>query len=219
MSDTISKEFVALGREVAKSGKAQPMTVRELLKHFGQERRGSEVIRFINYKLRYLGLDTSPRFDEVHIDGSINVIPRPKRPRGRPFTFGTKKPVAVEVAGPTAAARKSPTEVSATLAGEDEAEEPRQPFLRIGLLGSANTVPHSVRGSDTLETAVTLLMMHDITHIPVMPAREPLKASSPGVPSGAPKRPIAPRSGRTTAWNRCRASSRSMHHCSTRSGM
>src|SRR5207302_623614 len=104
--------FVAFGREVAKSGKPVTMTVRQLLRHFGQERRGSEVIRFINYKLRYLGLETSPRFDEVHIDGSVSIIPRPKRPPGRPArSTDRKQPSALVV---EAALKQEPSELLTT---------------------------------------------------------------------------------------------------------
>jgi len=166
MSDTVSKEFVALGREVAKSGKPNTMTVRQLLRHFGQERRGSEVIRFINYKLRYLGLETTPRFDEVHIDGSLSIIPRPKRPPGRPARRHDRKEPSTPVA--EACSKEGTSEPLAASTKEDRAEEPLQAFLRIGLLESANRKPYTVRSNEKLETAVTLLMMHDITHIPVM---------------------------------------------------
>jgi CBS domain-containing protein len=168
MSDTVTKEFVALCRDVAKTGKAHSMTVRQLLGHFGQERRGREVIRFINYKLRYLGLGTDPRFDEVHIDSTVDIIPRPKRPPGRPRSIagnGKQSSTAVE-------AQPTPDAVSAvTVAAaeeEEEAEQGRRPYLTIGLLASANRKPHCVRPNDDLKTAVTLMLMNKISHVPVM---------------------------------------------------
>ncbi|HEV2455801.1 MAG TPA: CBS domain-containing protein [Verrucomicrobiae bacterium] len=165
MRETVTEEFIVLGREVARTAKPQTMTVRELLRHFGQERRGSEVVRFINYKLRYLGLETEPRFDEVHIDGSVNIVPRQRRPPGRP----AKNPVPVITLSPEEIDGRGVS--SAQLSAEynnDEDDRTRQPYLRIGLLSSANQKLYKVRGNDKLETAVTLLLMHDITHIPVM---------------------------------------------------
>lgn len=167
MSDTVSKEFMALGREVARTGKTHSIKVRELLNHFGQERRGREVIRFINYKLRYLGLDTEPRFDEVHIDGNVRIIPRPKRLPGRPRKHGTEPATAV---ASTSAPQHAPTAISTSTVGEadEEAEEARRPYLTIGLLACADRKPHCVRPGDDLKTAVTLLLMHKISHVPVM---------------------------------------------------
>jgi len=48
------------------------------------------------------------------------------------------------------------------------ADESRCPYLTIGLLASANRKPHSVRANDSLEAAVTLMMLHNISHVPVM---------------------------------------------------
>lgn len=166
MSENVSKEFVALSREVAKSGKPHSITVRDLLRHFGQERRGSEVVRFINYKLRYLGLDTEPPFEEVHIDSSVQLIPRPKRPRGRPPKSILATPPNLNVI-PTVPVHSAP-EIVTVQASDEQLEAPREAVLRIGLLESAIRKPYSVRSNDPLEMAITLLMMHDITHIPVM---------------------------------------------------
>jgi len=168
MSDTVSKEFMAVGREVAKTGKPHSMTVRELLRHFGQERRGREVIKFTNYKLRYLGLDTEPRFDEVHIDSSIRIIPRPKRPPGRPRKGGSGPEHPAPVIGvPQHLPAAVPAAVVVT-EEDEEAEESRRPYLTIGLLASANRKPHSVRPNDDLKMAVTLMLMNKISHVPVM---------------------------------------------------
>jgi hypothetical protein len=130
-----------LGREIAKSGKPHSITVRDLLKHFAQERRGSEIVRFINYKLRYLGLETAPPFDQVHIDNTVSIIPRQKRPRGRPSKSAAARPKAdqTDAAQPLGEAVRSEV-----LSAQHQAEGRRQAFLRIGLLESANRQPFTV---------------------------------------------------------------------------
>jgi hypothetical protein len=83
MTQFPSRDFVAIANGVAKTGKFRQMTVRSLLSHFGQERRGSEVVRSMYRKLRRLGVETEPRFDAVHIDSTVQIIPRQKRTDGR----------------------------------------------------------------------------------------------------------------------------------------
>jgi hypothetical protein len=131
MATEISKELTALARDVANGGASRSMTVRELLRHFGQERRGQQVMRFIRYKLGYLGVDTEPRFDETHIDSVVRLVKKEKRPRGK-----SAKPQATETDKPPEPAREPVAE---------ESEETRNPSLTIGLLASANRPPHSVR--------------------------------------------------------------------------
>lgn len=167
MPDHPSKEFLTFAKE-AKNGKAQTLTVRELLGHFGQERRGREVSRFIRYKLGYLGLETDPRFEEVHIDSTIQLIQRPKRPRGRPRKVHVEGAVSGEKFGTLEIIKGKPAPVVTEMDDENAEDEAPRPYLTIGLLASANRKPHSIRRNDTLEKAITLMLMHDISHVPVI---------------------------------------------------
>jgi hypothetical protein len=99
------------------------------------------------------------------VDSSIKIIPRPKRERGRPRkrTFVAGLPV-------TTIAKSLPGKATIVPSSEEdeEAAESRRPYLTIGLLASANRKPHFVRATDDVKTAVTLLLMHKISHVPVM---------------------------------------------------
>ena len=167
MTQFPTRDFIALANGVAKTGKFQQMTVRTLLSHFGQERRGSEVVRSMHRKLRSLGVETEPRFDAVHVDSTVQIIPRQKRAPGRPRKYdGASVPVSPARSSPAEPMPPAPLVVKseeATLA-----EESRCPYLTIGLLASANRKPYSVRANDSLESAVTLMMLHNISHVPVM---------------------------------------------------
>ena len=167
MPDDPSKEFLALAKE-AKSGKPQTLTVRALLRHFGQERRGAEVSRFIRYKLRYLGVETAPRFEEMHIDGAVQLIPRVKRAPGRPRKIGATLSGSSEILGTLTAAPAKRPPVVIEVDDDDTEDEARRPYLTIGLLASANRKPHAVRSNEALEKAITLMLMHNISHVPVM---------------------------------------------------
>jgi hypothetical protein len=169
MADNINPEFIALAKEVAKTGQPCSLTIRQLLNHFGVERRGREITQFINYKLKYLGLETDPKFDQVldqvHIESTVKIIPRPIRPRGRPRKYGVTEinsVAEVQFISPANSEKLETPKTEIIVSEEDEeAEELRRPYLTIGLLASANKKPDSVRSN----VATTIKIYADfVTH-------------------------------------------------------
>lgn len=189
-----SKEFNVLAKQVAQTGKAHGLTVRQLLAHFGQERRGSEVCRFIRYKLRYLGVTTEPAFDEVPLEQTIQVVrraeevkPPPPKP-AKPGTVMAKSPSVVPVAAPVAALPPEAAPVAA---------EEQLPYLPVSLLQCANRPPVRVKRDDSFKTVMSQLLLHRISHLPVMSNDRTVEGmitwASIGRRLGAGKTPVSAR--------------------------
>jgi len=133
------EEFKKLADEVRSSGQSQSMTVRQLLRYFYQERRSNQVIPWIRQNLVGLGLECTPDFEHVFIDSPVVI---------------RKKPTVKAMKG---------AEVQTV-----EVREQRDPVQRLALLPSANRPPVSVTRDAELQTAITLMMMHDYSQLPVM---------------------------------------------------
>jgi predicted transcriptional regulator len=143
---------------VAKEKNAYRTTPRELVKWFGYSRRGSWIVSIIRKDLRKLGVRTDPDFESVWMDVPISLVPvKDEKPDG-------KQPVKDRngSSGESPALPKAePAEVS--------------PSHRISRLKAANTKPISVKLNDKLETAVTLMMSHDFSQLPVMNGERDVK--------------------------------------------
>lgn len=150
-------------KEVAEQvidGHARTETVRTLLSWFGFERRGYSKVRQIRKALKQVKLRTEPDFEDVWIGGEISFFPRLK-----PAGNGS----GPETGSVTEEASAATTEDSCFVAGKT-AEDPT-----VGRLDSANKAPLSVTPDDTVQTATTLMLLHDYSQLPVMTSSFNLK--------------------------------------------
>lgn len=137
----------------AKEKGAAQCTTRELLSWHGYSRRGSWIVQLIRKNLKTLAVRTEPDFETVWIDVPISLIPATK-------------------AKPEAATQASSG--ASQVAVKPEMGEVA-PAHRISRLKAANTKPVSVKPTDKLESAVTLMMAHDFSQLPVMTSDREVK--------------------------------------------
>jgi CBS domain-containing protein len=144
----------------------ESLTVREFIWWFGAERRGYKVTWRIRRHLEKFDLRTVPDFDAVHIDSrirfAINLPPLAAASAPKPVVAGklvesldgvTPEPPIVEV-------QPEPVVYIGGAATE--------PAFRVSRLLAASTKPLSVRPDCTLREAVTLMLRHDFSQLPVM---------------------------------------------------
>jgi CBS domain-containing protein len=137
-----------------------PVTVREFLHWYGAERRGQNVVARIRADLAEHGITTLPDFEGVWIDGLI--------------TFGKLPPNEPAVEDGVPADGQDHLEPERSAAGLDAPERVNpawvasDPSHRISKLAAANQGVTSVTPNDTLARAVTVMMMHDFSQLPVM---------------------------------------------------
>jgi len=143
--------------ERAQSGQQARTTVRHLLSLFGMYRRTYQNVRRIREALDVASVVTEPDFEATYIDGGISIKPKDDAP----------------ASSETDAIQELSAEVSETLKVTGELSVVRtvglpEPAHRIMRLESANKPPLSVPPDDSIEHAVTLMLRHDYSQLPVM---------------------------------------------------
>jgi CBS domain-containing protein len=128
------------------SGEKPRATVRELLKWFVAERRGFNVVRRIRAALDEVGLVTWPDFEGEYIDQEVFFMNKQ--------SFSPPPP--------------PPPPADTSVATSLVAAAPVDPTHRLGRLKAANRKPVSVTPNDSLESAITLMLTHDYSQLPVM---------------------------------------------------
>lgn len=127
-------------------------TVREFLSWFRVMRRGQYIVRELRAALRAAGLVTDPDFQGTYIDARIA------------FALMEERQAGLE-GGATAT-----LEVSAALTAEQVPSSVGigDPTYRVSKLAAANNAPISVAPDSTIVDAVTLMLSHDFSQLPVM---------------------------------------------------
>src|SRR5262249_19753232 len=122
-----------------KQGPAPTISVREFLMWFDAQRRGIHVVRQIRESLAAARLKTVPDFEGEYIDNPISFA----------FTEPeTNKPL------------NEPTVQPDTYSTD--------PTFRIGKLQAANKAIVSVKPNQKISEAITLMLLHDYSQLPVM---------------------------------------------------
>ena len=130
------------------AGKRRSAKVRTLLGWFGHKRRGSSVVWTIRRALRDLGLKTDPDFSTVEIDTLVTFSLRPvKAPEGQDRSDTTEDESAGE------------KDVTESLTAD--------PALYVGMLPAANSGVIAVTRDDKVSTAITKMMYHNYSQLPV----------------------------------------------------
>ena len=138
-------------RDVAQSlqaGKRPRAKVRTLLAWFGHKRRGSSVVWTIRRALRDLSLKTDPDFSTVGIDAFVR------------FSLGpVKVPEGPDRSASTDGENQAGNGVTEPLAAD--------PALYVGMLPAANSGVITVTRDHEVSTAVTKMMYHAYSQLPV----------------------------------------------------
>lgn len=149
----------------------EPVAVRTLLDWFGVQRRGPAIVRHIRNALDASGLVTEPDFEGVYINSEIKFALRPVALSGGSVTTSTATAtlsigdvVETEVGAPLESSGIVDAELSVHLIGGGI----QDPTYRIGKLAAANNVPISVTPDSSLAEAITLMLSHDFSQLPVM---------------------------------------------------
>lgn len=141
-------------RELSERVKNEPgphrETVRTLLSWFKAQRRGSLTCSQIHRALKEVGLE-APGFETFYLDVQISF-----------------RAITPDIG-------LYPTTAGATDADELIIADIADPVPRIGVLGAANREPLSVKRDDCIEKAITHMLLHDYSQLPVMQSNRDVK--------------------------------------------
>jgi CBS domain-containing protein len=153
------------------------ITVRDFLRHFGAERRGAVKVEAIRRVLDSLDLQTEPDFETAWIDAPMWLRLRGSASAGDEHDalageFGEEEfvlestPSAVELA--VEQSESAPTSTQPDIPEENTDLDTSDPTFRIGRLPAANKALVTVNQNDDVARAVTLMLQHDFSQLPVM---------------------------------------------------
>jgi CBS domain-containing protein len=163
-------ELFKIAQEARTAAVAPRATVRTLLSWFDVQRRGSYIVSLIRTRLRDLGLKTEPDFNLVWIDSEVSFVPisaqAPSEDKER--SEDAPHPTKVDYSGMLDAGfiEQAPAFVGGAL--ED-------PTYRIGKLDAANKAVVSVAPNQRIKLAITLMLAHGYSQLPVMQGERDVK--------------------------------------------
>lgn len=145
-----------------------PVSVRELLRWAGAERRGANVVYEIGQALNRNGIETQPYFNYPSLDAAL-VFRLHQEPAAQDEQHGEENIVGEE----------NPVVENAVVAADGVVAPPQylggamtEPAFRVSRLDAAVRPPVTVAPDRTLEEAMTVMMMRDFSQLPVISGRE-----------------------------------------------
>lgn len=164
---SVPKDLKIAAEKAHGPGQTRPVKVRRFLSWFGAKRRGSQVEIDIRAALKKVKLFTMPDFMTAHIEERVRLCPVPMKAEIR--TRVPRKPLSIPNE-PTPAAVEHITVIVSDVANASETQtfvKIADPTPRLGTLFGGQK-PVSVRRDDSVRHAVTLMLKHDFSQLPVM---------------------------------------------------
>jgi CBS domain-containing protein len=186
---------IVIAAERLKQGhRINRITVRDFLRHFGAERRGAAKVQAIRTILDSLDLKTEPDFETAWIDGLIWLRLKDGA-LVEPCDSALPEVTAIEqlngdleeiILESTPSAVQQAEEQAESAPTSTEPETPKEPntiepvsevdpTFRIGSLPAANKKLIAVNQDDSLTKAITLMLQHDFSQLPVMQGEREVK--------------------------------------------
>ena len=178
-------ERIRLAAQRLKEGhRINRITVRDFLRHFGVERRRDGRVQKIRTILNGLDLETDPDFATEWIDAPIWLRLKPGFATPQMPNGNTEVEEMVLESTPSAVKQAEEQSETAPTSMEPEASKVGDhsntaifddPTFRIGRLPAANKKLIVVNQQDSLTKAITLMLEHDFSQLPVMQGEREVK--------------------------------------------
>ncbi|WP_049093551.1 CBS domain-containing protein [Klebsiella quasipneumoniae] len=157
-------------RELKDGMSSNPVSVREFISWFGAERRGYMVAYKIRKALESLGVKTEPDFDSVPLDAKITIYAPPgndatPHEAGECLDEETESSNA-ELATPETVFQPHDELISGAVS---------EPAFRVSRLEASDVKLVTVKPDATLTEAITLMLRHDYSQLPVMTSERDVK--------------------------------------------
>lgn len=163
-------QLAAIATQLKAGAIPSGVTVRAFLGWFGVQRRGYYKVRIIRHALKKAGLQTVPDFESAYIEAPISFALAPVKASGSAVLPALTVTATATAGSPTASVIGMPAQTFVGGAATD-------PTNRIGKLAAANRSPLSVKPESSLQEAVTLMLSHDFSQLPIMQSEYSLKGA------------------------------------------
>jgi CBS domain-containing protein len=173
----IPEPLQKIAQQVA-NGERPQCSVRTILSWYRYERRSRYIVSEINQDLIYLKLGTVPHFDWTYLDGVVTFMPRDEAIKEYPLAYQTEVPKTESASLTGTLARDKDTSHAVDVVVQNDGTPPQtllDPTYRIGRLSIANRRPFSIAPDATVREAITIMLKHDYSQLPVMTGERSLK--------------------------------------------
>ncbi|GLX14737.1 CBS domain-containing protein [Pseudomonas straminea] len=162
-----NKRLKAIKESLDTGWEVTGVSVRDFISWFGAERRGNMVSYVIRKVLKEFELETFPDFDTVPLDAKISfkLITSPDQDNDQSEETPDETSESFDDINPEATASDGDIETAQALLVTGALHEPA---FRLSRLVSAHNKPVCVKPDSSLKEAVTLMLRHDFSQLPVM---------------------------------------------------
>ncbi len=168
---SVSDRLQEIAISIKAGGEDRQVLVRTFLAWFGAQRRGYWIVKSVRDALAEARLVTVPDFETAYIDSNIALRREPVEPTENM----TSDDFSADPNSDADSADLRDTVNSATPSEVASAEHVawvyEDPTQSISKLSAANRAPVTVGPNSTLAEAVTLMMNHDFSQLPVQVSR------------------------------------------------
>jgi len=164
MATKIPPQLTEIAEQVS-SGNEKAESVRTLLSWFGAERRSYWRVREIQKALNKLKLTTEPHFEDAWIDGTVTFLAKSKPKNG---VVSSEDPASANDNFGTAPEPRAVPVPNRRVEGKSGR-------VRIGMLDAANRPPLCVSPDTEISEAITLMLQHDYSQMPVTTSERDIK--------------------------------------------
>lgn len=174
---SVADQLRGIAASIQSGGEVRQVPVRTFLAWFGAQRRGYWIVKSVRDALEESGLVTDPDFETAYIDSDIVIKLRAADRQGGGGTTTTTSGSDCRVVEFATHAQTTTTAVTQVEVTETEPigwvyEDPTH---SISKLAAANRSPVTVSPTSTLAEAVTLMLNHDFSQLPVTTSPRDLK--------------------------------------------
>jgi CBS domain-containing protein len=155
----VPKQLTLIAEKLKKGEPVEPATVRTLLGWFDASRRGYWIAKEIRRALKTTKLITDPDFESAYIDAPLQFSLRTTKAEP------TVQPPSAEVVIDAVAVAEQEIQLPASMVVGGSIDDPT---YRIGKLEAANRFPLTIKPDQALNEAVTLMLSHEYSQMPVM---------------------------------------------------
>jgi CBS domain-containing protein len=160
------------------SGERPNCTVRTILDWYYYRVRTRGVLRTINRGMTLLNIGTVPHIDWTYLDGVVTFMPRDEAVRRQPRAYEIERVVERPTTPIVTITEDKDSSHPIDAVVQKEApppDVPLDPTYRIGRLEMANRRPISIAPDAPVSEAITVMLKHDYSQLPVMTGERSVK--------------------------------------------
>jgi CBS domain-containing protein len=171
-------------RRIAKQvadGERPNSNVRTILSWYNYRIRSRYVVQTISRDMTYLKIGTVPHIDWTYLDGVVTFMPREEAVSQEPAAYELEHVSRERTFPAPTMAFEVDSSHAIDAVGQPENPPPDVPFdptYRIGRLEMANRRPISIAPDAPVSEAITVMLKHDYSQLPVMTGERSVKGLS-----------------------------------------